>query len=324
MTTYGTVYDFSATRLTDLPGAVGAMLYVGTPASAKNATPAQVAALLSKGFQLGAVVEHNTTDWASGRANGAAMARAADEDVRRLGLPGVPIAFTADDPAADGARFCDFLRGAVDVLGVDRVSAYGFVAPLSAAHAAGVASRFWLCGHCPSPMPDWVDLYQHNGSQPPDWGPATATVDGIDVDRNTALHPDWGQWHPPTEVDVTPEQDAKLEAVRAALWDPEPAYAGADGAPRPLWAFLQDMARLAQGTNDALWKPEPAYADAKGAARPMYAALEEVLGDTRALASAVTTGVPVTLSDAQMDTLAAKVAALLAAKVELGFTSKGA
>ncbi len=167
----GVVYDFSAGKLTDLPGAIGAMLYFGTPGRTKNATPDEVAALLAKGYQLGGVFENNTLDWAQGRAGGQRMARAYDADVTHCGLPGLPGAFTADSPSADPAAFVEMLRGAGDAIGGRRVTAYGYMQHLVAARAAEVASRFWLTGHCPNPMPSWINLYQHNGSQPPEWDP---------------------------------------------------------------------------------------------------------------------------------------------------------
>jgi len=190
----GIAYDFSAKDLDDLPGADGAILYFGTPDRPKDANTAQVATLLRRGYQIAGVCESGTGDWKLGRAGGQAMARAFDADVTACGLPGLPGYFCADDTTAD-ARFVDYLRGAGDVLGPARVGAYGFLPALTAAHNAGVASRFWLAGHCPNPMPDWVALYQHNGSQPAAWGPTQATVGGITVDRNTILRPDWGQ-HP--------------------------------------------------------------------------------------------------------------------------------
>jgi hypothetical protein len=191
-----TVYDFSGAHLTDLPGAVGAMLYMGTPGRHKNATPSQVAALLAGGYQVGGVFENNTLDWAQGRDGGRRFAADFDMDATNCGLAGVPGAFTADNPAAKPGQFVEMLRGANDVIGVARTSAYGYLPHLIAARNAGVATRFWLTGHCPDPMPPWIDLYQHNGSQPAEWGPATSTVGGITVDHNTALHADWGQHSP--------------------------------------------------------------------------------------------------------------------------------
>lgn len=200
-----TVYDFSAAKLTDLPGAVGAMLYMGTPGRKKNASPAQVATLLAGGYQIGGVYENNTLDWAQGRAGGQAFARAFDADATACGLPGLPGAFTADTPAADPVRFVEMLRGANDVLGVARTTAYGYLPHLIAARNADVASRFWLTGHCPDPMPPWINLYQHNGSQPQEWGPAASPVGGIEVDHNTVLLADWGQ-HPTPTSPVTIEE----------------------------------------------------------------------------------------------------------------------
>ena len=208
-----TVYDFSAAHLTDLPGAVGAMLYVGTPGRPKNAIPSQVATLLARGFQVGGVFENNTLDWAQGRGGGRQFAQAFDADATNCGLPGRPGAFTADNPAANPGQFVEMLRGAGDVLGVERVTAYGYLPHLTAARNAGVATRFWLTGHCLQPMPPWINLYQHNGSQPAEWGPATSTVGGITVNHNTVLGADWGQHPSPQESDMTPDQEKKLDQI---------------------------------------------------------------------------------------------------------------
>lgn len=194
------VYDFSgsptnpAAGLTDLPGAAGAMLYMGTPGRHKNTTPQQVGLLIAKGYGIGGVFEDGLNDWAQGRAGGQRFARLFDADATRCGVPGLAGAFTADTPAANPLRFVEMLTGACDVLGVARVTAYGYMNHLVAARAAGVASRFWLTGHCPQPMPDWINLYQHNGSQPAEWGPTTTVEGGMEVDHNTICRSDWGQF----------------------------------------------------------------------------------------------------------------------------------
>lgn len=270
-----TVYDFSAAHLTDLPGAVGAMLYFGTPGRTKNAVPTQVAELLQRGFQVGGVFENNTQDWAQGRAGGQRFARGFDADVTRCGLPGLPGAFTADTPAADPGKFVDMLRGAGDVLGVGRVTAYGFMPQLVAAHSAGVASRFWLCGHCPTPMPPWVNLYQHNGSQPPEWGPATSTVGGITVDHNTVLIPDWGQHPAPTEADMPTLKFARTpdnvdvwagDGITRRRLPPgtDVFYGTADlfGIPRDAVAFVADLDVLGDPLFDTVADDEAVIVDA--------------------------------------------------------------
>src|SRR4029078_12446413 len=106
------VYDFSGAQLTDLPGAGGAMLYMGTVGRPKNATPAQVHTLLSRGYLIGGVYENNAEDWAAGRSGGQAFARAFDRDAINCGLPGLPGTFTADSPTAVPARFVEMLTGA--------------------------------------------------------------------------------------------------------------------------------------------------------------------------------------------------------------------
>lgn len=219
------VYDFSgsftnpAARLVDLPGAVGTMLYMGTPGRHKNASPQQVATLRARGYLIGAVFEDGASDWAQGRAGGQRFAREFDADATRNGVPGIPGAFTADTPAAVPGQFVEVLAGACDVLGVARVSAYGYMPHLIAARNAGVASRFWLTGHCPQPMPDWVNLYQHNGSQPPEWGPTQDIVGGIQVDRNTVCKPDWGQFNY-QENDMTGEEHEWLRQMYASMSQP--------------------------------------------------------------------------------------------------------
>lgn len=219
------VYDFSgsdtrpAAQLTDLPGAVGAMLYMGTPGRRKNATPTQVAALLAGGYEVGGVFEDGLYDWSAGRAGGQQFARLFDADATRCGVPGLAGAFTADMPAAVPARFVEVLAGACDVLTVERVTAYGYMPHLLAARDAGVASRFWLTGHCPQPMPDWVNLYQHNGSQPAAWGPTQTIVGGIQVDHNTVCRDDWGQFNY-RGADVTPEEHEWLRQMYVSMSQP--------------------------------------------------------------------------------------------------------
>lgn len=240
-----TVYDFSGAHLTDLPGAIGAMLYMGTPGRPKNATPAQVAALLANGYQVGGVYENNTFDWSRGRIGGQAFARSFDTDATACGLPGLPGAFTADLPAADPIQFIEMLRGANDVIGVARTTAYGFLPHLIAARNAGVASRFWLCGHCPNPMPPWVNLYQHNGSQPAEWGPATSTVGGITVDHNTVLLPDWGQFGGDM---LTP---ADVDAIAARIFDAQLTPPGSQpGKTRTVRELLEDIQGYGVRTED--------------------------------------------------------------------------
>src|ERR1700749_1282909 len=132
----------AATVLAD--GLAGALLYAGTPNSAKNVTAAQYADYAAHQLLVILAFEHLATDISGGAAAGARNAHALAVDAAAKHIPfSVPALATIDEhvSAADIAgamAYQSSFRGALKQMGwTGPIGIYGFSEVLEAAHRAG-------------------------------------------------------------------------------------------------------------------------------------------------------------------------------------------
>lgn len=185
--------------------------YVGTPGRAKNIITAEYQDLIAAGVAVALVYENVAEDALGGFAAGQASARAARSDADSIGFPAArPIYFAVDWVATSPQMpaVMAYLDGAANVLGVERVGAYGFQLTIQTAMNNGHAKWFWQCGARSALVPG-THLYQHNNDN--------TTVSGITCDVNDALAIDFGQCPNQLEDDMTPEQDVLLRDVHEQL-----------------------------------------------------------------------------------------------------------
>ena len=179
----------------------------------KLLTPQEADDLLSNSVAIAVVWETVAQRILGGQDAGAADARAAVAQIARCGGPDDrPVYFAADWDATPQQQdpIDDYLRGAADVIGVERVGVYGGYWPLSRAKTEETERWFWQTGawsgglqapnpnapgdwpHRPQPVP-FLDtqVYQRPGQY--------VTVGGVSCDVNEARVDDYGQWPAPPD-----------------------------------------------------------------------------------------------------------------------------
>lgn len=213
-----TVIDFSAA----LPsvgslkrsGHEGVMLYCSPPRQewmrAKQPTKSYVDSLAKNGIKFAFVWQFrgggsdlSNADTARGKAGGIEDANLASSYLRHIGREDLPVYFAVDfDVSLQywNSTVSQYFRGAIEVLGRDRVGIYGhsrvvdwarednLVASLGNGRVLGWVTKSWSQGDTGS---DYAALYQgvHNVTGP----------DKIAVDVNTVYSDDWG-WRPITST----------------------------------------------------------------------------------------------------------------------------
>lgn len=111
----------------------------------KGLDPSELADLQANGIEVPVVYESYAGRAKEGRAAGQADAKVAQAQLAPLGLPtGMPIYFAVDFDATEGdqAGIDEYMRGAGDVLGADRVGVYGGFYVVK--RCAGNGSAKWL------------------------------------------------------------------------------------------------------------------------------------------------------------------------------------
>jgi hypothetical protein len=131
--------------------------YIGWPDNPKCISyyPGALRGFMDAGVLVLLFVQNGLDDYLGGRAGGRAAAQRALDDARREGYPEyLPFIFACDRYLRDGRRTpisdqaaLEYLRGAAEVVGVERVWSYGFydLQDLVTAHA-GTVSGHVLCG----------------------------------------------------------------------------------------------------------------------------------------------------------------------------------
>ncbi|MGW1678624.1 glycoside hydrolase domain-containing protein [Saccharopolyspora sp. NPDC002376] len=121
--------------------------YVGTPGRRKNITAAEFRDMTGAGVGVALVFENRAGNALAGRAAGARNARAALEGARSFGWPhDRPIYMAVDQDITTESQMrtvVEYLRGAGDVLGIERIGVYGEADVVDRAQREGVARWFW-------------------------------------------------------------------------------------------------------------------------------------------------------------------------------------
>lgn len=185
--------------------------YLSPPGNSKNLTAAEAMRLHRGGIAIVTVWESWGTRASEGRAAGIADAREALALGKACGGPaGFPVFFAVDyDPAGATSRLVPYFAGAISVLGIKRVGAYGGKAAIDMAYGMGIR-HLW-------------QTYAWSGS-PTAWHPAATlrqysnghTVGGVPVDLNYATAHDFGQWQyvaPPVKPTIAQRIMKSLETT---------------------------------------------------------------------------------------------------------------
>lgn len=156
----------------------GVIRYIDSPLnlSTKHTSLSEYQDHIAQGLVVRLVMQVNTTDADGGYARGVAYAQRAKAGADYLGYHG-RIFFTNDRTTVpDPSTWRAYLDGAVSVLGLDRVGAYGFRNAIDTAQ--GHASAFWQAG-ARSALSPAANYWQDNNTQ--------VTVGGILCDRNLVI-----------------------------------------------------------------------------------------------------------------------------------------
>jgi hypothetical protein len=171
-------------------GKTFAMRYLSeTPA--KNLSRGEAEKLAKAGVDVGVVWETAATRALSGRTGGEQDARTAEGQAKACGMPpGRPIYFAVDfDPSpAQLPAIREYFEGAASVLGKEHTGVYGGFAAVKDCLDSGVVGFGWQTAAWSGPNVDpRAQLYQHAQQ---------ATIDGVQVDLDDAMHADYGGWKP--------------------------------------------------------------------------------------------------------------------------------
>lgn len=164
--------------------------------------------LTRNGIEVHAIFEINIHDAGGGREGGKRNASTAVQSARAAGLPlGSTIFMCADAVRSSwnytmdtAMAYLDAARLVIEDSGYV-IGAYGFKEFIYAAQDGAHADVFWLCGS-ESGVREGIHAYQ--------WNNGRVYVDGLDCDLNK-MYIEIG------ENDMTPEQDAILRDIHAAL-----------------------------------------------------------------------------------------------------------
>lgn len=199
--------DYSAAKLSGATiraaGYTGVVRYIDSPNrwGVKHTNFAEYQDHLRNGLGVRLVFEVSTGDPDGGYAQGVAYAQRAKAGADTLGYSGV-IYFCEDRPTTPSiANWQSYLRGAISVLGRERVGAYGFYRAMDAAY--GIVDHFWQAGARRDVRPH-VQLWQDNNTQ--------VRVGGVTCDRNLILH-DLGPSQPPVPVTNRQEEEPMAQLL---------------------------------------------------------------------------------------------------------------
>jgi hypothetical protein len=249
--------------------------YLSTDAD-KNITRTEADDLAAHGVSSVVVWESTAKRPLSGRAAGISDAKTATAQAAAAGIPpGRPVYFAVDFDATarQMPTVMAYLDGAASVLGTARTGVYGGYDTVKAAFDGGHARWAWQTRA-------WSEGH---------WDPrahirqgATQTIGGVSCDLNSAYVADYGQWMPGVGPPLTTQEDelswSSVLKIKKGPW------------------FDKD-----QQADAAAW-----LMGANGKAEKAAVNSATVLTEVRALAGKVGTA---SLTDAQLDQLAAKVAA---------------
>lgn len=215
-----TVIDFSAgvpsTSAVSRAGHIGAVRYISPPRESwqagKPTKPAEKRAYDQAGLKMAYVWQYGKekdADVLRGRAGGIADAKAAQAQLEKLGTPNAPVFFAVDFDITIqqwNTVGVEYFRGVNSVLGKQRTGIYGHSRVCHwAGPEDGVVAQVELGRYLCWITKAWSGnetgsgygvLYQRVVDTKANPGPK---VDGVTVDVNDVLHPEWG-WRALPEI----------------------------------------------------------------------------------------------------------------------------
>lgn len=195
-------------------GYVGAVRRIGDPGQAQSATRDELDDFTAVGLGLALVHDRSADDWRGGYPAGHAAATVARTHASAIGFPGDrPIYLSVHGDVTtptDFAAVRDYLRGAVDVMGVAGTGVYANRDVATMARGARVASYVW---HHPGATGDHPHLHHLADA---------VVINGVTCGVSVANETDWGQHnvnardHSAIMIDamVTAAQHLSDDAVR--------------------------------------------------------------------------------------------------------------
>ncbi|MEV5537468.1 glycoside hydrolase domain-containing protein [Saccharopolyspora shandongensis] len=206
--------------------------YVGTPGRRKNITAGEYRDMTGAGVGVALVFENRAGDALAGRAAGARNARAALDDANSFGWPADrPIYMAVDQDITTESQMrtvVEYLRGAADVLGIERIGVYGEADVVDRAQRDNVARWFWQTKAWSRKR---ISPHAHLVQQT-----ETVRVDGVECDINTTDRPDIGQHPRAQENDLQPDERNALLGVHGAVF-----HGGGDAGPKSIIKRLDDI-----------------------------------------------------------------------------------
>lgn len=174
--------------------------YLSPPPNSKNLSFNELQASVKAGIAVVVVWETSAQRALSGFSGGQFDAGRADSMVKSFGMTGVPIYFAVDwdvTPSQQGA-INSYLDGVASVIGRGRTGIYGGFWPVSRALDAGKAKWAWQTYAWSGTNKDpRINLFQYSNGR---------SLAGIEVDFDTSMTGDFGQWpRPGGNVNVKPE-----------------------------------------------------------------------------------------------------------------------
>lgn len=244
-------------------------------AGGKALTKEELADLHNNGLAVVLVFEST-----AGRVKQGQMAGIADGSIVRqamidLGFPADrPCYFAVDFDAAptDQPAIDQYLRGAAEVLGVNRVGVYGSYYVVMRCHQNGTAKWLWQTyAWSGGQKYIGIDLYQYQNGQ---------KLNGGDVDFDEAYNADFGQWGTTPKEDMTNQQFIQTVATVTQGQTPY-SQAGMDNWLQALANGHTPESMLTQFLADGGWLDPNAARDLK---TQLKTATDQVTADETVLA----------------------------------------
>ena len=173
--------------------------YLAVNGGSKVITETEADQIYAHGLGLVLVYEQYAGRAKEGRAAGKADGQTALTQARSVGFPDTrPVYFAVDYDAtgADQAAIDEYLRGAADSIGANRVGVYGSYAVVERCFTKGSAQFFWQTyAWSAGKVSSHAHILQYKNGQ---------TVGGTSVDLNESKQADFGAWGIPAPVPIPP------------------------------------------------------------------------------------------------------------------------
>lgn len=215
--------------------------YLSSGSSSKDLSAAEAARLRAAGLDIVSNWERDGhQELLAGRASGQTAARQAEQQHRACGGPQTaPIYFSADFDAQI-AQVIEFYRGAVDILGYDRTGCYGGYTIVEGLVGSVVRWGWQTFAWSGGRRSQKAHIYQHT---------VDVALAGGQVDLDTSLQPNFGQWGAAAEAPAEPpaEEPTLTEVGMFICFGPNGAALAGPGYWRPMNSEEYNLAQKIPG-----------------------------------------------------------------------------